>query len=278
MTTFSYAAGSAREVATGLLVVPVFEGPEPGPGVRETRSARRLHRRAAHGEEGRAPARHETPGRSLRGRRRAARRRRAQRRVRRQRDAPGPGTGGGHRAPVRGRRHDLRAGGRRPAGDRGRPGLRRGHGPGRVPLRPLPVRPRRHGDHQGHGGGVGAMGREGDEGRGEAGRHDRRGRVLGAGPRQHARRRPPSGRPGRGRQGDGQAGGGHLQGVDRDAAEGRGFQRHPRRRQGLGEPPAHDRAHVPGRRPAQARRARRARGSRSTPAVSRSSRATRWRR
>ncbi|HYJ60742.1 MAG TPA: leucyl aminopeptidase [Actinomycetota bacterium] len=37
MTTFSYAAGSAREVATGLLVVPVFEGPEPGPGVRETR-------------------------------------------------------------------------------------------------------------------------------------------------------------------------------------------------------------------------------------------------
>ena len=37
MTTFSYAAGSAREVGAGLLVIPVFEGPEPGPGVRELR-------------------------------------------------------------------------------------------------------------------------------------------------------------------------------------------------------------------------------------------------
>jgi leucyl aminopeptidase len=37
VTTFSYAAGSAREVGAGLLVIPVFEGPEPGPGVRELR-------------------------------------------------------------------------------------------------------------------------------------------------------------------------------------------------------------------------------------------------
>ena len=39
MTTLSYVAGSARDIATGLLIVPVFEGPEPGPGVRETRLA-----------------------------------------------------------------------------------------------------------------------------------------------------------------------------------------------------------------------------------------------
>lgn len=37
MTTFAYAAGSPRETAVGLLIVPVFDGPEPGPGVRETR-------------------------------------------------------------------------------------------------------------------------------------------------------------------------------------------------------------------------------------------------
>jgi leucyl aminopeptidase len=37
VTTFAYAVGSPREVAAGLLIVPVFEGLEPGPGVRETR-------------------------------------------------------------------------------------------------------------------------------------------------------------------------------------------------------------------------------------------------
>jgi leucyl aminopeptidase len=37
VTTLSYVAGSARDIAAGLLVVPVFEGPEPGPGVREMR-------------------------------------------------------------------------------------------------------------------------------------------------------------------------------------------------------------------------------------------------
>ncbi len=37
MTTTTYVAGSARDIAAGLLIVPVFEGLEPGPGVRETR-------------------------------------------------------------------------------------------------------------------------------------------------------------------------------------------------------------------------------------------------
>ncbi len=37
MTTFAYSSASSHEIAAGILVVPVFEGPSPGPGVRETR-------------------------------------------------------------------------------------------------------------------------------------------------------------------------------------------------------------------------------------------------
>ena len=36
MTTFSYSSGSPRETPAGVLVVPVFEGNQPGPGVKET--------------------------------------------------------------------------------------------------------------------------------------------------------------------------------------------------------------------------------------------------
>ena len=35
MTTFSYTSEPAAKVRTGVLVLPVFEGPEPGPGVKE---------------------------------------------------------------------------------------------------------------------------------------------------------------------------------------------------------------------------------------------------
>ncbi|MEX0650601.1 MAG: M17 family peptidase N-terminal domain-containing protein, partial [Actinomycetota bacterium] len=36
MTTYSYSSESAAEVKAALLIVPVFEGLKPGPGVRET--------------------------------------------------------------------------------------------------------------------------------------------------------------------------------------------------------------------------------------------------
>jgi len=36
VTTFTYSSTAPRDAAAGLLIVPVFEGPEPGPGVRET--------------------------------------------------------------------------------------------------------------------------------------------------------------------------------------------------------------------------------------------------
>ncbi len=36
MTTYSYSSESAAEVKAALVIVPVFEGPKPGPGVRET--------------------------------------------------------------------------------------------------------------------------------------------------------------------------------------------------------------------------------------------------
>lgn len=38
MTTYALSTESPREVAVGLLIVPVFEGPAPGPGVKETRT------------------------------------------------------------------------------------------------------------------------------------------------------------------------------------------------------------------------------------------------
>ncbi|HEX9185825.1 MAG TPA: M17 family peptidase N-terminal domain-containing protein, partial [Vicinamibacteria bacterium] len=38
MTTYALSTASPRDVAAGLLIVPVFEGPEPGPGVKETRT------------------------------------------------------------------------------------------------------------------------------------------------------------------------------------------------------------------------------------------------
>ena len=36
MTTYAYSSDAPAEVETGLLIVPVFQGPKPGPGVRET--------------------------------------------------------------------------------------------------------------------------------------------------------------------------------------------------------------------------------------------------
>jgi leucyl aminopeptidase len=36
VTTFSFSSQSPADVPTGLLIVPVFEGPQPGPGVKET--------------------------------------------------------------------------------------------------------------------------------------------------------------------------------------------------------------------------------------------------
>ncbi|MEX0983578.1 MAG: leucyl aminopeptidase [Actinomycetota bacterium] len=38
MTTYAFVTGSPREIAVGLLIVPVFQGPEPGPGAKETRT------------------------------------------------------------------------------------------------------------------------------------------------------------------------------------------------------------------------------------------------
>ena len=36
MTTYAYSSESPADVKAGLLIVPVFQGPKPGPGVRET--------------------------------------------------------------------------------------------------------------------------------------------------------------------------------------------------------------------------------------------------
>ena len=36
MTTYVYSNESPADVKAGLLIVPVFQGPKPGPGVRET--------------------------------------------------------------------------------------------------------------------------------------------------------------------------------------------------------------------------------------------------
>jgi len=39
VTTYAFSSESPRDVEVGLLIVPVFEGGDPGPGVRETRTA-----------------------------------------------------------------------------------------------------------------------------------------------------------------------------------------------------------------------------------------------
>ena len=36
MTTYTFSTESPADVDTGLLILPVFEGGDPGPGVRET--------------------------------------------------------------------------------------------------------------------------------------------------------------------------------------------------------------------------------------------------
>jgi len=36
VTTYAYSSESPADVKAGLLIVPVFQGPKPGPGVRET--------------------------------------------------------------------------------------------------------------------------------------------------------------------------------------------------------------------------------------------------
>ena len=35
MTTFTYSSDAPAKVRAGVLVLPVFQGPEPGPGVEE---------------------------------------------------------------------------------------------------------------------------------------------------------------------------------------------------------------------------------------------------
>ena len=40
MTTYAYSSETPADVKAGLLIVPVFQGPKPGPGVRETGPAR----------------------------------------------------------------------------------------------------------------------------------------------------------------------------------------------------------------------------------------------
>ena len=61
MTTFSYASEAPAAVKAGLLIVPVFEGPRPGPGVKELGLAEAYAAAKLTGKRGRGPARHEAP-------------------------------------------------------------------------------------------------------------------------------------------------------------------------------------------------------------------------
>ena len=86
--------------------------------------------------------------------------------------------------------------------------------------------------------------RQAAERRGEAGRHPRRGRLVGARPREHPRRRHAARRDRPRGPGHGEAGGAHVQDLEREAAGGGRLQRHPGRGQGQREPAAPDRAEV----------------------------------
>ena len=52
VTTYAYSSESPADVKAGLLIVPVFQGPKPGPGVRETGLAKAYADAKLTGQEG----------------------------------------------------------------------------------------------------------------------------------------------------------------------------------------------------------------------------------
>ena len=73
VTTFSFSTDAPAEVKAGVLILPVFQGPEFGPGRQGNRPPAGLQGREAHRQEGRVAPRHQAERRPLRGRRRPAR-------------------------------------------------------------------------------------------------------------------------------------------------------------------------------------------------------------
>ena len=188
MTTFSYAAGSAREVDAGLLVTPVFEGPEPGPGVRELRlldayaAARHTGKKGEHllvtkrrGDRFAADAvllvgvgpKDEFDANAMRR-------------------TLGRVAGTGRRFGTVATTFAQAAGSRQAA--EAVQACVEGLGLGGYRFDRYRSEPDERVDLEGHGRGIGPLGREGDEGRREARRHDRRGGVLGARPGEHTGR------------------------------------------------------------------------------------------
>ena len=139
MTTYSYSSESPADVKAGLLIVPVFQGPKPGPGVRETGLAKAYADAKHTGKRGEAllvtrrdrdrfaadavllvgvGPKEELTIDGVRARARARRR---------------------HRTPLRNGRDDVPAGVRRPAGGRSGAGRRGRARARRLPVRPLPL-------------------------------------------------------------------------------------------------------------------------------------------
>ena len=277
MTTYSFVTGSPREVEAGLLIVPVFEGPEPGPGAKETRTFEAYVAAKHTGKKGEnllVPKRRGDRftadavllvGVGARDAFDPAAARRALGRV----------GGTARRFGTVATTFALAFGAKQAseAVQAAAEGLALGtyrferYRSKKDPHGPLTKDRDR---------GVLTLGREGGEGRPEERGHHRGRRVLGPRPGEHARGRHVAGHDRAGGPEDGPSGGPDLQGLDRGATQAGRVRRDPRRGAGVGEPAAHDRAHLHRRGQEQARRARRARGSRSTPAACRSSRPRGW--
>ena len=280
MTTYSYSSDAPGEIRTGLLIVPVFQGPAPGPGVREMGLADAYAEAKLTGKKGEHLLVTARTG---------------------DRFAAGAvllvGVGPKAEFTVDAARRALgRAAGTarrfgtvattfpkvfsaKQAADAVRRVHRRAR-PRRLPLRPLPDEEgRRQGPATDHGRGAGPVGRQAAERRGRSGPRTLVEAVswardlvnIPAG--RHAARRD------RARGADhGEAGRSHVQDLEREAA-GRGrLRRHPGRRQGQREPAAPDRAEVHRRGHGRRRSRSPARASRSTRAACRSRTPKAWRR
>ncbi len=199
MTTFSFSTDAPAEVKAGVLILPVFQGPEFGPGVKETAPPAGVQGREAHREEGRIAPRHEAQRRPVRGRRRPARWawgsvgistwRRCGRRSAGVAASVGSLRARGDDVPAGGEGRDRRCG----PGRRGRARSRR------LSVRPLQVEERAHAAQEGHarrerqgrheGGPRGRPSRGGARGRGVRGRATSSTRPPATSPRRSSRAR-----------------------------------------------------------------------------------------
>ena len=277
MTTFSFSTDAPAEVKAGVLILPVFQGPEFGPGVKETGLQQAYKDAKLTGKKGESLLVTKRNGDrfaagavllQVSGSVGTSTTRRCGRRL----AGVAPSVGRfGHAATtfpqaVKGDIGELAQAAAEGLGLGGYRFDRYKSKNEHTPLSKVTIVGNAKGDAK--------AGRKAVRQRG-----GRRGcRLVGARPREHARRRPSPGAARARGAGDGEGRGPHVQGLDGGRAEEARVRRHPRCGSGERQPAAADRADLQGRRRLDPDRPHRARASRSTRAVCRSRTRRAWRR